>query len=43
MVFKDRYVSKNISKYQKFEAAVISVRKKVLPKRQYDTGQFCAE
>ena len=31
MVIKDRYVSKYITKYQRFGIAVISVRKKVLP------------
>ena len=40
---KDRYVSKYITKYQKFGIADISVRKKVLPQRRYNTRQLCAE
>ena len=43
MVIKDRYVSKYITKYQKFGIADISVKKKVLPRHRYDTRQLYAE
>ena len=43
MVTKDRSISKYITKYQKFGIANISVSKKVLPQRRYDTRQLFAE